>query len=341
MILAAAGWFVIHALWTGGFVGGLAALLLAILGDQRARLRYAIAYGALMLMILVPLAITATSVDFYTRGTRLQVTGLVEHTVGMPTFVAWRGPLVRGAAVLWMAGLFVGIVAVARAWRRSRVIGRADAIDCDPIVRRRAASIAAKLGVTRDVRILASPVTDVPMVYGWRRVTMILPLGVGGNLDATQLNAVIAHELAHVRRLDYLANLLQLAADVILWFHPLARRLSQRARLEREYCCDDDAVRVTDDRVTYVQALARLEDARHEGPVVAVRSSHLLDRIQRLVGEPRPVVTPLRAATGLVVTIVLASVVAMLAQVVPPQVPLDAKLRSRSPRPSTAVQSGR
>jgi bla regulator protein blaR1 len=145
---------------------------------------------------------------------------------------------------------------------------------------------------------------------------------------------VIAHEIAHVRRRDYAANLLQVAADLILWFHPAARWLSRRARIEREYCCDDIAVGLAADRADYARALAGLEEARHDCPlVVAAASGTLLDRIQRVVGQPRPMLTPARAAAGLALAIAIASIVAALAQVVPPAVPLDARLRSRSPAP--------
>ena len=340
MSLAAAGWFVVHATWIGALIGGVAALLLAALGDRRARLRHALAYAGLMLMILLPFAMTLGTVDLFTRPARLQATGVVERTIGLPAFVQWRGRVVRGAAVLWGLGLAVGTVRVAVAWRRGTVARRAEVVDPGPSLRQIVATVRADLGVARPVTILASRLAEVPLVFGWHRSTILLPAQASSDLDPNQLRAIIAHEIAHVRRRDYAANLVQVAADVILWFHPAARWLSRRARIEREYCCDDVALGLAADRADYARALAKLEEARHDCPlVIAAASGTLLDRIQRVVGRPRPILTPARAAAGLALAIAIASVIATLAHVVPPAVPLDARLRSRSAAPPDGVRN--
>ena len=176
------------------------------------------------------------------------------------------------------------------------------------------------------------------MVFGVLRSTILLPEKASSNLDPDQLKGVLAHELAHVRRRDYAANLLQVAAEAAIWFHPAARWVSRRIRIEREYCCDDEAIRIGTDPADYARALARLEDARYDCPlVIAASSGTLLDRIRRIVGHPRPVLTPVRAAVTLLGAIGLASAIATLAQVVPPGVPLDAKLKARRPGPAGAV----
>jgi bla regulator protein blaR1 len=188
-------------------------------------------------------------------------------------------------------------VRVAGAWRRDAVVRRTDAIDPGPSLRQIVATLRADLGVARPVTILASRLAEVPLVFGWRRSTILVPVSASSDLDVNQLRAVIAHEIAHVRRRDYAANLLQVAADLILWFHPAARWLSRRARIEREYCCDDIAVGLAADRADYARALAGLEEARHDCPlVVAAASGTLLDRIQRVVGQPRPMLTPARSS---------------------------------------------
>jgi beta-lactamase regulating signal transducer with metallopeptidase domain len=283
---------------------------------------------------------TLATVDLFTRPARVQATGVVERTIGLPAFVQWRGRIVRGAAILWGLGLAVGTVRVALAWRRSAVVQRAAAVDPGPSLRYIVAAVSADLGVARPVTIFASRLAEVPLVFGWRGSTILLPVHASSDLDANQLRAIIAHEIAHVRRHDYVTNLLQVAADMILWFHPAARWLSRRARIEREYCCDDVAVGLTADRAGYAEALARLEEARHDCPlVIAAASGTLLDRIQRVVGQPRRILTPARAAAVLALAIAIASVVATLAHVVPPAVPLDARLRSRSAAPPDGVRS--
>ena len=149
---------------------------------------------------------------------------------------------------------------------------------------------------------------------------------------------MIAHELAHVRRRDYALNLVQVAADVILWFHPAARWLSRRVRIEREvpaattWPCAWRAIHGTM-RVPWPRSKTRGTTARSSS---RASSGTLLDRIQRIVGEPRPILTPVRAMPRFALAIAIGSVVATLAQVVPPALPLDVRLRSRTPPPAGA-----
>lgn len=336
-IAATVGWFVVHALWIGAVIAGLVAVLLTRLGDRRAHRCHALAYAGLMSTILLPLAITLGTVDVFSQSARMQATGLVDRAIGMPTFVVWRGYLVRGAAIAWVTGLVIVTTRVAAARRRGSTLRRPDTTEPDSSLRQMVDGLRADLGVTRPVTVLASRLAEVPMVFGWRHSTILLPVRASHDLNATQLTAVLAHELAHVRRRDYAANLVQVAADVILWFHPAARWLSRRVRIEREYCCDDVAMRVARDPQDYARALATLEDARHDCPlVVAATSGTLLDRIQRILGERRPNLTLVRAIAALVLAIAIGSVVATLTQIVPPALPLDVRLRSRTPPPAGA-----
>src|ERR687891_1536007 len=100
-------------------------------------------------------------------------------------------------------------------------------------------------------------------------------------LSAQQLEAILAHELAHIRRHDYLVNLLQTLVETLLFYHPAVWWLSRRIRLEREHCCDDLAVSLCGDPYTYASALADLEQLRGSGQlVVAATGGSLLQRVR-------------------------------------------------------------
>ena len=96
-----------------------------------------------------------------------------------------------------------------------------------------------RLRVSRPVKLLASQIAHVPMAIGWLRPVILLPISVMTGLDEDQLRAILAHELAHIRRYDYLVNILQSAIEVLLFYHPAVWWLSHRIRAERENCCDD------------------------------------------------------------------------------------------------------
>src|SRR5262249_21714736 len=150
-----------------------------------------------------------------------------------------------------------------------------DIADAGKDVRALVSDLRAELAVRGPVAVFGSARASVPMVLGWPRATILLPGSAVKRLDRAQLRAVLAHELAHIQRRDYLTNLLQIAADTILFHHPGARWVSRRIRMEREYCCDDAAVAVGDARA-YAHALAALDDARADCRwAIAARSGTL------------------------------------------------------------------
>src|SRR6202043_2235001 len=111
-------------------------------------------------------------------------------------------------------------------------------------------------------------------------------------LPAEHLEALLLHELAHIRRHDYLVNILQSIGEALLFYHPAVWWVSGHIRAERELCCDDMAVSVSGDALTYSRALAQLESYRpvHLTAAVAANGGSLPDRIARLLGQSRPAV---------------------------------------------------
>ncbi len=128
---------------------------------------------------------------------------------------------------------------------------------------------------------------EVPTVIGWLRPVILLPASCLVGLTAAQLDSILAHELAHIRRHDYLVNLLQSIVETFLFYHPAVWWVSRRVREERELCCDDLAVEICGDRVTYARALATLEELRLAPAQLALAAAGppLLPRIRRLAGK--------------------------------------------------------
>ena len=127
-------------------------------------------------------------------------------------------------------------------------------------------------------------------MVGWLRPTILLPVAMLAGLPAEQVEALLAHEIAHIRRHDYLVNLLQRLAEAILFYHPAVWWISREIRREREHCCDDIAVSATGDAILYAEALADLEASRTSWPETALAATDgsLPDRLGRLLGIARP-----------------------------------------------------
>ena len=142
-----------------------------------------------------------------------------------------------------------------------------------------------RMRVGRPVRLLVSDRVESLSVIGWLRPVILAPLGLLTGLTPDHVEALLAHELAHVRRHDYLVNLLQGIAESLLFYHPAVWWLSGQIRAEREHCCDDLAVAASGDVLTYARALAELESARpaHFKAALAANDGSLVRRIRRLI----------------------------------------------------------
>ncbi len=213
----------------------------------------------------------------------------------LPWFVAaWLLGVAGSSLRLW-AGFF-GVVCI-------RWCGRSPA---PAIAEGLCRELRQRLGVTRAVQVYESLLVQTPVVVGWLKPLIFFPVGMITGLDEAQLRALLAHELAHLRRHDYLVNIFQTVVETLLFYHPAVWWLSRRLRQERELCCDDIVVQVTGDRLIYARTLTDLA-GRAASPALtaAATDGHLLTRIRHILGIPAPRPTLLSGHWAAVVLIVL------------------------------------
>lgn len=301
----AIAWALVHFLWQGALVGIAAAAALSLLKKSSAAVRYAVTAGALLLMVALPVA-TAVRLAGSAAGQTVLETPFRQASPSSPVVggVAGAGeegrgdeglsatippPVMPWVLSLWLAGVAFlsiyhlgGFLQIRRLTRTGNILNG----DLETTVR----SLARRLGIARAVRLLESAAVPVPAVIGWLRPVILVPASALAGLSPQQLEAVLAHELAHVRRHDYLINLLQATVETLLFYHPAVWWVSSQMRRERENCCDDLAVAICGDRLGYARALADLEGLRMPSPRLAMAADggSLLDRIRRLVGAPAP-----------------------------------------------------
>ena len=171
--------------------------------------------------------------------------------------------------------------------------------------------LRARIRVSRPVRLLVSSLVQAPAVVGWLRPVVLVPVGALTGLPAEQIEALLVHELAHIRRHDYLVNVLQSVVEALLFYHPAVWWVSGHIRTEREQCCDDVAVAVSGDVLAYARALAELESARpaHFRAAMAANGGSLAHRIARLLGQSRPA-SPTLSGPGIVAAAMLVGITA-------------------------------
>ncbi|HUU96052.1 MAG TPA: carboxypeptidase regulatory-like domain-containing protein [Phycisphaerae bacterium] len=215
----------------------------------------------------------------------------------LPARTPWRvrvftflEPILPWIVLGWLAGVIVLSMRLLGGWAQAERLKRCGTRFVAEVWRERLRGLADRLRVTRPVRLLESTLAEVPTAIGWLRPVILIPTGALTGLTPDQLEALLAHELAHIRRYDYLLNVLQTVIETLLFYHPGVWWISRRIRTEREHCCDDLAVAVCGDALGYARALAELEERRGVPARVAVaaKGGPLLRRVRRLVGVATP-----------------------------------------------------
>src|SRR5581483_1806457 len=219
--------------------------------------------------------------------------------------LSWLARVQAWALPVWSVGVLLLSVRLVYGCARTAALRRRSDPAETPLVEL-VGRLAARMQIDRPVRLLTSALVEGPGVVGWLRPAILLPPAALMGLTPDQLEAILAHELAHVRRHDWLVNLLQAIAETLLFYHPVVWWTSRQIRLERELCCDDLAVAACGDAPTYAGALAALEERRIGAPRLAVGAAggSLLPRIQRLLGaptadQPQPAIALAAAAAAL------------------------------------------
>jgi uncharacterized protein (TIGR03435 family) len=289
----------IDFIWQAALVGMALRVTLFLLKDRSANARYAAGCAALALLAVLP---GVTAALLYARALPLDVPTFPAGTgsrsaVAVPQTmlpisisaqtpgIAWLAWAEMWALPIWSVGVLIlsarlaGGCTYAFAVRR-----RVESVDesVRAIVRR----VARRMGIDRPVRVVTSAITDGPSVLGCLRPVILLPPAAVMGLSPEQLEAVLAHEIAHITRHDGLVNLLQIVVETLLFYHPVVWWTSNQIRVERELCCDDLAVRACGDALSYARALTVLERRRLAVSQLAMGSTGgpLLYRIQRLMG---------------------------------------------------------
>jgi TonB family protein len=278
----------LHFVWQGLGVTIVLWLALFLLRRRSAALRYAASCAALALLAALPAVTTAILYEHPAPAVPLAVHPSAAADLGpfvrVDAGFGWMSLLQAWAIPVWSCGVL--LFSIRMLWGCTRIAAlRRRGETADARILSMISSLASRMGVARPVRVLLSTVADSPSVTGWLRPVILLPLSAIAGLTPDQLEAVLAHELAHIRRHDYAVNLLQMAVETVLFYHPAVWWISGRIRLERELCCDDLTVQTCGGAVCYARALTALEKMRagHAAPALAATDGPLFLRIRRLV----------------------------------------------------------
>ena len=321
-VARALGWTLLHALWQGFALVLPTAISLHLLRRRSSLLRYRIGTLALLVQTLVS---AATFVEYYqpvTATSRIATTvaalplrwSISAQPLPWPQQVLlFLETHLSDFVCLYLIGVSLFGLRLAGGWLQLHQLRRSAVVS--PLLAEQAMidRLRSALDLRTVVLVRESARVAGPMIIGVLKPMLLLPAGLATGLSTRELEAVLAHELAHVKRYDYAVNLLQSVVETLYFFHPALWWLSARVREEREHCCDDMAVQVCGDKGrALARALARIEERRLERattPALAMafagKRQLLLHRVQRVLGLSTRSLVSNRSLAGLTLATLL------------------------------------
>jgi len=294
-LIEALAWTLVHSVWQLALIALATGILLKFLKNQSAQLRYGLAFSAMVFSCFV--CIFTFAVEYMTSQTGAAPVMDLEMEMVSTTLVSqpvnsvlsfldlYQGLIVN----VWLLGSLLFLFRFSAGWLHLRRLVR-DAV-IDPITGSiEFIALKEKFNIKRAILVKASESITSPMVIGFLKPIILIPVGMVNQLTLSEVEAVMAHELAHIKRHDFLLNLFQSMMETVFYFHPGVWYLSKVINKERENCCDDLAILHTGNAVTFAKTLVKLQDLEFSPlkPALAMAGTtgDFTQRIKRILNVP-------------------------------------------------------
>jgi beta-lactamase regulating signal transducer with metallopeptidase domain len=317
-------WTLFHSLWISFLVCAAIYFIFQSVGRNNPSLRYNIAvagYGIIILLSFVMFLLEYNGISPMNYSSHLKSNYIIipldggsqnsitENSNYIMDVAEWITEHSAFLVQLWLVGLILLSIKYIMGFNSIRIMKK----HSQPpglVFLKTAKQLALKLGIRRSFRIRASDLFESPFTIGWLKPMILLPVGITTSMPFAQVEAIIAHELAHLKRNDYLINLIQTFFDIIFYFNPLTRWLSNIISAEREKCCDEIAGNLIGDNVVLATALASTHESVMQ-PAHALSllgdGKQLLERIKLLVNDSDEPEFSQRSGAVVLLTIIFCS----------------------------------
>ncbi|MBC3883134.1 M48 family metalloprotease [Undibacterium sp. LX40W] len=306
--LSTLGWALLHFVWQGALLASITALGLFALRRKSAQWRYLLACSALILCAAFPISYviqhsdSVVITDLSASATTVEVAELApvptanlssdlslwsQISSTTESFLKQQMPLL---VIIWAIGVLVLALrmALGMLWVRQQIAHAEQHVH--PMWQAKVNDFARRLGMQENLRLGLSYQLESPMTAGWWKPIVILPSSLLTGMPAELIEALLAHEVAHVKRMDYVVNLFQSAIEIALFYHPAVWWISKQIRMEREQIADDLAAGLLGEPRRLALALSELEQFQfsHPQPALSAHGGNLMSRIKRLVRPELP-----------------------------------------------------
>ncbi len=314
------GWMIIHSIWQATLIAIITGIILILLQKKSAQIRYIVANSALILVLISAMAtfyfhleksddinpeIVAAMEKAKTQTIVFQqnTTDAAEKSLENTTEINSEGPLSINAfksyfnqhlpliVMLWLLGVTVFILRLLSGISYTAYLRNKMNFPTDEYWLKTLENLKNKIGLKQTIELMESALVRSPMVVGHLKPMILFPIGAINRLNPNEVEAILAHEIAHILRKDYLFNIIQSIIEALFYFHPAVWWLSSVVRSERENCCDDVAIKICGNSMTYAKSLVSVQEMALYPSQLAMgfagtKKNELLIRIQRVLNQP-------------------------------------------------------
>lgn len=291
----------LHSLWQGLIIYVLLRMLFLCLPSASANSKYNMALLALAASVLWPIITLVVEISKHPFITPIIDTDTgplayvpMIHTYPAETINSWQFAIdnyMPYLVVLWFIGIALSSARLLWGWRNIYQIKQS--VSDSPVLKDSIQIISRMLKINKQVGAFLSEHVDVPCIVGFLKPMIILPAGIITQFSAEQIQSILVHEMAHIRRNDYFINLLQQVIGILLFFNPFTHLINRLIYTEREHCCDDLVLQITGQPLVYAQTLLQLEETRNQDFQLALAATgkkyYLLNRIKRIMETKKQV----------------------------------------------------
>ncbi|ACU03358.1 M56 family metallopeptidase [Pedobacter heparinus] len=291
-LIKATGWSIFHSLWQAAIIYGVLLLLIAFFPKMTAKLKHNLAYGAISLMF-AGFCITFFSIFKLPANDMLISAGnkeivLMQYASDLSDGINQKTEQFFPYIVnVYAIGLLCQLLILAAGYRKLHKLKEADKTSVPEAWLKVFKEMLSRLGLRQPISFYLSDQVNIPLVIGYFKPMVLFPIALVAQLDIKQVEAILIHELSHIRRNDYLLNLIKTAIETLMFFNPFIWLSSRFINIEREHACDDLVLKLTGTPLTYAHALLKLEILKDKTtPALSMAANgsnqHLYQRIKRI-----------------------------------------------------------
>jgi beta-lactamase regulating signal transducer with metallopeptidase domain len=321
-LINAIGWSIFHSLWQGALIYGILFMVMMAFPKMAARTKHNLAFAAICVLFVAFVLNFFYTLKVPVAGGDQQVAAAVDGpAASMASLVPFSTSLLNRAeqlfpylVAIYGIGLLLQVFVLASGFRKLLQLKKATRQQVPEAWLAVFDSIMERFHIRRNVGFYLSESVNVPLVIGYFKPIVLFPVALAAQLDIDQVEAILIHELSHIRRNDYLLNLVKMVIEAVLFFNPFVWLCSRFIQIEREHACDDLVLSLTGTPLTYAHALLKLELLKvKDTPALSLAASgesqHLYQRIKRITDMKTNYINPKQQILS--ITLALATIISL------------------------------